>query len=199
MREISPGIIHWQAVHPNLGIDVSSYLLAQSGVVLDPIAPPEGFELLREFCEPAMIVLTNRHHTRDAAVAAELFSVPVRVSEPGVADASERVPVAPFAWGESLAPGVTALEVGAICPDESAIHFGGQTSALALADGAIRYGADLHFVPDQYIGDDPEIVKQAIRDAYRPLLELEFENLLVAHGNPLIGGAHAALAAFVEG
>ncbi len=196
MRQVAPGIVHWTAKHPRIGIEVSSYLLVASGVLLDPLPPAAGFDALAEWGEPRMVVLTNRHHHRAAAEAAERFGIPVRVSEPGVGEASQHVAVQPFAWDEELAPGVRALEVGAICPDESAVLFTTE-HALACADGVIRMGdGPLQFVPDQLIGDDPETVKAGLRDAYLRLLDLPFEHLLLAHGDPVIGNGHEALAAF---
>lgn len=206
MDEIAPGIFHWSALHPNIKTDVHSYALAGSGILLDPMLPPDGrLDALARF-EPKQIVLTNRHHVRDSAAIAEHFAIPVRVSEPGVADASNHVQVTPFAWGEELAPGVTALEVDAICPDESAIHITGPSAALACADGVIRMGGPggtgsggaegLGFVPDFLIGDDPEPVKQALRERYRELLKLPFDHLLLAHGEPVVGSGHEALAVF---
>ena len=57
----------------------------------------------------------------------------------------------------------------------------------------------LQFVPDKYM-DDAEQTKAGLRDAYRRLTEeLDFDVLLVAHGEPLTGGARAALREFAEG
>ena len=39
--------------------------------------------------------------------------------------------------------------------------------------------------------------KRGLRDAYRELLELDFDRLLLAHGEPLASGARAALREFV--
>jgi glyoxylase-like metal-dependent hydrolase (beta-lactamase superfamily II) len=69
--------------------------------------------------------------------------------------------------------------------------------ALACADGVINYGSGLQFVPD-HLMDDPEETKAALKAAYRRLLELEpeFDVLLLAHGEPVVGGARDALADF---
>jgi glyoxylase-like metal-dependent hydrolase (beta-lactamase superfamily II) len=56
----------------------------------------------------------------------------------------------------------------------------------------------LRFVPEQYM-DDPERTKEGLRAAYRRLLDLDFDTLLVAHGEPVVGGAKAALREFAEG
>ena len=68
-------------------------------------------------------------------------------------------------------------------------------SALAVADGVTNHDG-LGFVPDSLM-DDPEDTKAGLRDAYARLADtLEFENLLTAHGDPVIGGARRALAQF---
>jgi hypothetical protein len=59
----------------------------------------------------------------------------------------------------------------------------------------IHYGA-LGFVPD-YLMDDPEDTKLALKEAYARLAdELQFEYLLTAHGEPVVGGAREALRDF---
>jgi hypothetical protein len=69
---------------------------------------------------------------------------------------------------------------------------------LSVADGVISYDG-LRFVPDHYLGDDPEGVKRGLRDAYRRLCDLEFDALLVAHGDPIPKGARAQLREFAAG
>ena len=71
--------------------------------------------------------------------------------------------------------------------------------ALACADGVVRWPADgpLRFVPDELM-DDPERTKAGLRAAYRRLLDLDFDRLLLAHGDPIVHGAKDELFAFVE-
>ena len=69
MQELTPGIRHWSALHPKIEIEVSSYWLPDLGVLLDPIAVPDEVEGVEE------ILLTNRHHVRDAFEARERFGV----------------------------------------------------------------------------------------------------------------------------
>jgi hypothetical protein len=63
----------------------------------------------------------------------------------------------------------------------------------------IRWEADgpLGFVPDRYM-DDPENDKAGLRSAYERLLELDFDVLLLAHGNPIVGGAREDLRRFLQ-
>jgi hypothetical protein len=197
-NHIASGIVHWVATHPNTGSDAHSYALLDSGILLDPILPEDGgIEALAEF-EPQQIVLTGRHHTRDSKSIADHFGIKVRVSQPGAEDASRKVEVVPFQWGETLAKGVTAFEIGAICPDESAIYSQGSSTALACADGLIRRGNELGFMPDSLLGDEPEAVKRDLRHVYREMLDLDFDHLLLAHGDPIVDHGHDELAAFVS-
>ena len=46
--------------------------------------------------------------------------------------------------------------------------------------------------------DEPEQTKRRLRDAYRALLELDFDLLLLAHGDPVVG-ARDALREFLDG
>jgi hypothetical protein len=190
MQEIAPGITHWMARHPKIGTDVSSYWLPDLAVLIDPLAVPDEVDSVDE------IILTNRHHRRDSLEAAERFGTPVRVPRAGMHDWEGDEPVEPYDPGERFAHGaIIAHEVGAICPDECALHVP-EVSALAVADGVIRYGGQLGFVPDKLM-DEPEETKRGLRDAYAALAdELEFDNLLVAHGTPLVGGAREQLRAF---
>ena len=60
-----------------------------------------------------------------------------------------------------------------------------------------RWSDPLGFVPDGLM-DDPEQTKAGLRDAYRRLLELDFDVLLLAHGDPVVGEAKQALRDFVD-
>jgi hypothetical protein len=200
MREIAPGIWHWTAFHPGIKQEVSSYWVEPAAAALDPMEPEEGLGWWDGRSPPERVLLTNRHHYRAADELVERFGCTVHCSEPGLHEFSNGRDVKGFAWGDEVAPGITAHEVDAICPDESALHIATKEEALAIADGAIRVGGDgaLTFVPDFLMGDDPEGVKAGLVDAYRRLLDLRFEHLLLAHGNPIVGEGREALAAFVE-
>jgi len=53
-------------------------------------------------------------------------------------------------------------------------------------------------VPDRLIGDDPEQVKRAILERVAALLDEDFDHLLFAHGDPIVGGGKEALRAFAN-
>ena len=196
MEEIAPGIWHWTALHPRIKIEVSSYYLPAEGVLIDPIAPSEGLDWFAEHGPPTDVLLTNRHHYRSSALFAERFGVTVHCVREGMHEFTGGERVEPFDFGDELPGGVVAHAVGAICPDETALHIPAR-HALALADGAVRWdaGGPLTFVPDALM-DEPTRTKEGLRDSYRRLAQLDFQHLLLAHGEPFVGTGREALAAF---
>lgn len=198
MREILPGIHHWTGIHPRIRQPVSSYFVEPAATLIDPLVPREGLEWF-DHRPPRQVVLTNRHHYRQSDRFAESFGCAVRCSVPGLHEFEDGPDVEGFAFGEELAPGVTAVEIGAICPDETALHIAIGDGMIAFADALTRPGGgSLTFVPDFLMGDDPETVKSDLLDSLQNLLELPFDSLLFAHGEPLVGHGKRALRGFVE-
>jgi hypothetical protein len=194
VNEVIPGVFHWQAPHPNIGVDVSSYLLADSATALDPILPPgEGADWLGRDVD--RVVLTVRHHRRSVAD----FGVPVFVHGSGLHEfeGEDDLDVRGYEAGDELAPGVRALAFGRICPDDAVLHIDAGQGVLAFGDGIINDGGIGH-PPDRYIGDDPDAVKADIVEGLVPLLDEDFDALLFAHGEPIASGGKRILSDFVE-
>jgi hypothetical protein len=193
MHEIAPGIRHWTAPHPNLGIEVSSYWLPDLRVLLDPLAVPEEVDGIEE------IVLSNRHHKRDMLAAHERFGAPIRAPRIGMHDFDEDDPVDPYDFEEPFAGGaITAYQVTEYWPDDCALHIP-SVSGLVIADTVINYGG-LRFVPDNLMGDDPEAEKRDMKATLGRLAdELEFEHLLLAHGDPVPSEGRERLREFASG
>ena len=199
MKELQPGLFHWTARHPRIGTDVSSYFVADSGTVLDPMVPPgEGLNWFGGDREAKALVLTNRHHHRDAQQYIDAFGIgPVLVPESGLHEyESKDLDVRGYAIGEEVVPGIIVHDVGAICPDDMALEIR-SAGALAFADGLIRYGGELLFVPDNLM-DAPQDTKRGLVESFRRLLDVDFDTLLFAHGEPLVGDGKQALREFVE-
>jgi glyoxylase-like metal-dependent hydrolase (beta-lactamase superfamily II) len=193
VEEVIPGVLHWQARHPNIGVDVSSYLLLDSGTLVDPLLPEgENPEWIGHPVE--RIVLTVRHHLRSAAG----FGVPIFAHREGLHEfEDEDVEVTGYTASDEIAPGVRALEFGRICPDDAVLHIAADGGVLAFGDGLMHY-RQLGFPPDQYIGDDPEAIKADIAEGLKPLLDEEFDTLLFAHGVPVAHGGKQMLAEFLD-
>ena len=192
MEEIQPGLLHWTAYRDTIGADVHSYLHVPSGTLLDPMEPLQGLEAVPPV---QRIVLTNRHHYRHSDRFREVFGCPVLCHEAGLHELEGGAEG--FAWGDELAPGVTVHEVGVLCPEETAVELDG---GLAFADALIRgRHGELGFVPDFLLGDDPEAIRDGLRERFRRLADqVEFDALLLAHGDPVRTGGRSALKTFAD-
>jgi hypothetical protein len=198
LQEILSGVWHWRTYHEGIGQDVGSYYLAEPGVAIDPMRPREGVDWFVEHGGVADILLSCRHHYRHSGDFAEAFGCGVGAPRSGLHEFTHGEPVQGYDPGDTLPGGVVAREVGALSPDETALHIPA-ARALLVADGVVQWepGGSLAFVPDFLMGDDPEAVKAGLTAAFERLLELDFEHLLLAHGEPLIGDGKDALREFV--
>jgi len=204
VQEVLPGVFHWSGRHPKIHTEVSSYWLDESGVLFDPLVPEqEGLEWFAERpASPSAILLSNRHHYRGSAEFVERFGCSVRCNSAGLHEFSSDQEVVGFEVGDHLPGGVVACELGAICPDETALLVSGR-QALVIADGVVRggpygQGGPLGFVPDSLM-DDPAATKHGLLAACARLLaEVDFEHLLLAHGGPVIGDGRELLQELVD-
>lgn len=206
MDEVIPGILHWTTFHEGIGQTVHSHLHTPSGAVFDPRLPEGGVEALAAAVLPTVVLLSNRHHLRHAQAVAEAYGVPIKVSEPGLHEfqGAGKPAVTGFAFGEEVAPGVTALELPALTPEDTVFRIASSDPdvlpALLFADSLIHHDGELAYVPDFLMGDDPETVKQGLTAGLRRLLDeaAPFDTLLFAHGVPIASGGRDRLAAFLE-
>jgi hypothetical protein len=169
-----------------------------SGTLIDPLVPDEG---IKWFDDRGIerVVLSNRHHLRHAELFADRYGCPILCHEAGMHEFAGGPEVEAYAPGDRLAPDVLALEMDAICPDDSvlAIDAGG-AEALLFADSIINYG-EVGFVPDGLIGENPDEVKRQVRARAAELCEREPDHLLFAHGDPVIGEGSGVLRSFAAG
>ena len=198
MQELAPGLWHWRARRESIGMLVSSYYLEGERVAIDALIPDEGLDWFERHGPPEHVLLSNRHHDRHAWRLHEAFGATVHCVRSGLHELAGRGPVEGFEPGEELPGGIVAYEVGALCPDETALHIPAHR-ALACADGVVRWEPEdpLGFVPD-WLMDDPAATKAGLLAAYERLLELDFDTLLLAHGDPIAGGGKDALRSFVQ-
>jgi len=186
-------------------VPVHCHYLEPQRMLLDPLVPAGGLGWFERRGAPRHVLLTNRLHSRESAEFVKAFGCEIWCNSAGLdhfgpAGELPGLNVRGFRAGETLPGGVRSLEIGELCPDETAFWIPGPQPALAIADGIVRdANGELGFVPDEHIGDDPEAIRRALRAAYQRLLSLDFDHLLFAHGEPWIGGGKQALAAFAAG
>jgi hypothetical protein len=199
MNEIVPGIYHWTARHPDIHMRVSSYYVQPAGIVIDPLEPEDGMGFFDELdLPPQQVVLTSGLHWRHSDRFSDRYGATIRVVSSGARrweDTGRQAET--FEYGDEVAPGVQALEVGQICPDDTALHIAHGNGAMAIADALLSHEGALSFMPDSLM-DDPEDTKEGLRNSLRGLLDKEFDTLLFAHGDPVEKGGSAALKGFLK-
>jgi glyoxylase-like metal-dependent hydrolase (beta-lactamase superfamily II) len=209
MRELAPGLWHWEAPHPDWrstepwAEHVSSYAVDDGETLLlfDPLALPSELEVLAVERETA-VVLTAPWHERDAQSIVERLGAPVYTPPPDTAEYLMET------------YGVTADQAGDGSPDVVWLLKEGIGEARLYAAGdRLPFGADVlagHKPNDTVLwvesqravisGDTlvdfgqgleinerwlrPGATREEIASGLRPLLALPVEHVLATHGGP---------------
>lgn len=198
-EEILPGLWHFTAIHPEWDEDedwdpeVAWWAVRTPGglVLIDPLV--EDWKALDGIVEAgggcAGIVRTIFFHQRSIREARERYGAEVWARSP-----PPNVPERPFdravAHGQRLPGGLLALDVAR--DDEIGIWLADQR-ALAFGDVMIRAAdGELSMCPESWV---TRIGGHArVRQALRPLLELDPAHVLVSHGPLVLDDAPRSLA-----
>jgi glyoxylase-like metal-dependent hydrolase (beta-lactamase superfamily II) len=184
VREVQPGVWHWEAPHPewkpeaDWGKVVSSYAIDDGDRLLlfDPVAPPSEIDELAAQRETA-VVLTCPWHRRDAHSLAERLGAPLYVPPPDEGD-PRPVEGQVFRAGDRLPIGVEAFP--GMEPNDLVLWIESRR-ALVAGDTLIDRGNGLEFPTDWA---NKGVPPEQILEALRPLLELPVEVVLPTHGAP---------------
>jgi hypothetical protein len=187
VRDVAPGLWLWRQPHPaweegsDWEAEVASFAVESRGeaVLLDPLAPPPGARAVWDRIEalaPRTVVVLKPDHTRDVDLFVRWYRAtgygPQLYFRDGVPD-TELELVQP---GDELPGGLRALHDGRgtqetplHLPEQGALVF---ADALAAVDGTLRvWHTPWH--------------EERVLPALRALLDLDFEHVLVSHGEPV--------------
>jgi glyoxylase-like metal-dependent hydrolase (beta-lactamase superfamily II) len=209
VRELRPGLWHWEAPHPEWrptepwSENVSSYAIDDGKRLLlfDPLAVPSEIEERAAGRETA-IVLTSPWHERDSESLVERLGVPVYTPLPDTAEDLMRL------------YGITAEQAGDGSPDLIWLLRENKGEARPFSAGD-RLPVGVEVFPGQKqndtvlwieshraviagdtladFGEGPQInprwltrdvTREQVVDGLRPLLERPVEHLLETHGGP---------------
>jgi hypothetical protein len=211
VRELQPGLWHWQAPHPSWTHDqwwpqeVSSYALDDGTRLLlfDPLAVPDEILGLAADREP-VVVLTAPWHERDARSLVERFGAPVFTPPPDTADDLVRK------YGidpEQIPEGWHSSDVEWLVVDgggEANVYTAGdrlpigieafpgrshndlvlwieRVSAVVTGDSMVDFGRGFE-IPQEVL--EHGVTREQVIEHLRPLLQLPVEVVLPAHGAP---------------
>jgi glyoxylase-like metal-dependent hydrolase (beta-lactamase superfamily II) len=211
VRELAPGLWHWQAAHPDWedsepwGPEVSSYALddADRLLLFDPLAVPDELEARIPERETA-IVLTAPWHERDSQSLCERFDLPVYTPSPDTAEElMEQFGITAEQAGEG-SPDVRWLlkgEAGEAHPYRAGdpLLFGLEAfpghkpndvalwapdrGAVIVGDTLMDFGTGLR-INERWLRFRPGLTREHVAEGLRPLLDLPVEHVLPAHGAP---------------
>ncbi len=214
MRELRPGLWHWEAPHPAWSPDepwdraVSSYAIddGERLVLFDPLAlPSELVELAAD--RAPVIVLTNPWHERDTRALAERLPATVFVPPPDTQEdlmqkygltAEQAAGGSPdVAW---LLAGDTVeghfylagdrLPVGAEAfpgrDNNDLVLWLEDRNAVIAGDTLVDFGRGLE-IPLEWLREG--VTREQIVEGLGPLLGLPVELVLATHGGPTDGAA----------
>jgi hypothetical protein len=135
------------------------------------------------------IVLTVYWHVRSTLELAKRYKADVWVPARSALPVERRTKLTPHAVrpGEAMPGGVEAHESGRA---SELVYLLPQHRALIAGD--VLLGDPLRICPSGWVGKGGQ---KAVREALRPLLDRPLDRILVSHGDPVLRGGHAALAA----
>jgi glyoxylase-like metal-dependent hydrolase (beta-lactamase superfamily II) len=213
MRELRPGLWHWEAPHPEWratepwGPEVSSYAIddGEKLLLFDPLAVPGELEELAADRDTA-IVLTCPWHERDSRSLVERLGVPVYTPRPDTAEylmqkygitaeqAGDGSPDVVWLFKEGIGeahPYVAGdrLDVGVEAfpgqkPNDMVLWIESHQAVIA-GDTLVDFGDGL-FINPRWL--DPNVTREQVAAGLRPLLELPVEHVLATHGAPFDRG-----------
>lgn len=187
MRDVAPGLWLWRQPHPDWreGLDwepdVASFAVESRGValLLDPLAPPPGARDVWariDALAPSAVVVLKPDHVRDVDLFVRWYGAAAygpRLFWRDDIPHSELQPVQP---GDRLPGGLEAhfdgrgvMETPVYLPEQR---------ALVFADGMTAPGGVLRSWATPWH-------RERTLPALRALLALEFEHVLVSHGEPV--------------
>lgn len=181
----------WQRYDPEIKADIFATGLARAAGVflIDPFAV--GADALGEALDSREIngiVVTNENHLRTAAAFAEKFAAPI-FAHIEARPAFGSIPVSEVADGEEISAEIRVHHLPGAAPGELAVHSSADGGTLVIGDALINFGANgFTFLPPKYCSD-----AKLMRRSLGKLLELQFERMLFAHGEPILAQAHARL------
>jgi hypothetical protein len=187
LHDVTDGLWLWRQPHPawSAGDDwepeVTSVAVRSGGVsvVLDPLAPPpsarEAWDRIESFA-PSVVVVLKPDHVRDVALFVRWYGA--RALGPYLfwRDDVPSVELEPVRPGDELPGGLLALDDGRgqmetplWLPEQRALVF---ADGMTAPGGVLRaWGTPWH--------------EERVLPALRALLELPFEHVVVAHGEPV--------------
>jgi hypothetical protein len=209
-EQLADGLWRWTARHPEwhpgeFGSEVASFALTAGDetVLLDPLLPPEPEAVLdlieRELGERLAILITVPYHVRSSEEIRHRFRGQVETTIWGHPACRKRLSESAgfraFEPGDELPAGASAHRIGKPRRHEMPLHLPSHR-ALVFGDAVAEVDGELRVWSDRRM--DAEVsrfYRERFNPTLEPLLELDFDRVLVTHGQPVLQGGREQLEA----
>jgi hypothetical protein len=207
-QRLAAGLWRWTARHPEwhpgeFGSEVASFALqaADETVLIDPLLPPEPQAVLdlieRELRDRLAILISIPYHVRSSEELRKRFGKQVDTTIWGHPACAKRLQrktgfhtIEP---GDELPGGASAYPIGKprrfetplLLPSHRALVFG---DAVVELDGGLRVWSDRSVDKDV-----TTFYRERFNPTLKPLLDLDFDRVLVTHGQPVMKDGKAEL------
>jgi hypothetical protein len=208
MQKLTDGLWRWTARHPDwhpgaFGAEVACFA-AQAGdttLLVDPLLPPEPEPVLRvvedSLDDRLAILITIPYHVRSSEALWKRYRDQADTTIHGHRAAVKRL---------SDTSGFREIEPGVALPGEVTAHTIGKPRRYEMplhlpSHDALAFGDAIAETDGRLVMWAEDRVDEKVSTFYRerfapsaaPLLELDFDNVLVTHGEPVMGGGKGAL------
>jgi glyoxylase-like metal-dependent hydrolase (beta-lactamase superfamily II) len=191
MREVIDGIVGWSWLSPPHGYDFNGWFLRHpsGNLCIDPVEPDDDVLAFLAREGVARIVITNRNHTRRAALVRERTGAPIAIHDADAAHArAQGVAIdAGIRVGDRVGPFVV-IGVPGKSPGEIALHDAARR-LLIVGDAVIGNPSGRLSLLREQVMDDPA----RLRASVRALAALDLDVVLPGDGVPILAAASARL------
>jgi hypothetical protein len=213
MEKLAEGLWRWTARHPewhpgDFGAEVASFA-AQAGdttLLIDPLLPPEPEHVLETIdgmlSDRLAILITIPYHVRSAEELWRRYRKDADTTIHGHPAAAKRLDdrsaFREIEPGVPLPAGVTAHRIGKPRRYETPLHVPSH-DALVFGDAVAEAGGRLVvWSTDRVDAKVERFYRERFNPTLEPLLELDFDSVLVTHGRPVLSGGKRALRAALD-
>lgn len=207
-QKLTKGLWRWTERHPEwhpgeFGREVACFAVqaGDDAVLIDPLLPEDPapvFSLIDDIMGDRLtIFITIPYHVRSAEEIWRRYRNEAETTIQGHPSAAKRLDdrsgFRDLGAGAELPGGVTAHRIGRPRRQETPLHLASH-DALVFGDAVAEVGGRLRVWSDRRVDDKVEhFYRERFNPTLKPLLELDFERVLVTHGQPVMKDGPKAL------
>ena len=209
-QPLADDLWRWTARHPEwhpgeFGSEVACFALraGEDAILIDPLLPPEPepvFELIERILGPRLtILITVPYHVRSSEQIWERYRGEANTAIWGHAATAKRLgdcsAFREIELGGELPSGVSAHRIGKPRRHEMPLHVPSHR-ALVFGDAVAEVDGRLVVWSAERLDERVErFYRERFNPTLEPLLELDFDRVLVTHGQPVMKGGRKQLKA----